>query len=42
MRVGFAGFINEFGCAGALFFGSVSISSHEPELEVEEVVRRFR
>ena len=39
MRVGFVGFVDEFGCASAPFSGSVDISSHESEHEVEEVVR---
>ena len=39
--VGFVGFINQFGCDGAPFFGSVAVSRHEPEQEVEEVVCHF-
>ena len=42
MRVGFVGFVDEFGCAGAPIFGSVAVSSHESEHEVEDVMRRLR
>jgi hypothetical protein len=35
MGVSFVGFVNQFGCAGAPFFGSLAVFSHEPEQEVE-------
>ena len=41
MGVGFVGFVDQFGGAGAPFFWSVVVSSHESEYEVEEVMRRF-
>jgi hypothetical protein len=41
MWVGFAGFVDEFGCAYTPFLGSVAVSSHESEHEVEEVVCWF-
>ena len=41
MGVGFDGFVNQFGCAGAPFFWSVAVSSHEPGQKVEEVVCHF-
>ncbi len=31
MGISFAGFVNELGGAGAPFFGSVAVSSHESE-----------
>ena len=41
MGIGFVGFINELCGVGTSFFGSVVVSSHEPEHEVEEVMCRF-
>ena len=41
MRVGSVGLVDEFGGAGAPFFGSVVVFGHESEKEVEEVMRRF-
>jgi hypothetical protein len=41
MGVGFVGFFYKFGGAGAPFFGSVDVSSHESEQDVEEVMSRF-
>ena len=41
MGVGFVGFVNEFGGAGAPFFWSVDVSGHEAEYVVEKVVCRF-
>jgi len=41
MGVGFVGLVDKFGGAGALFFGSVAVSSHESKCEAEEAVCRF-
>ncbi len=41
MGVSFVGFVNKSGGAGAPFFWSVDVSSHESEYKVEEVMRRL-
>jgi len=41
MGVGFDGFVDKFGGAGVPFIGSVAVSSHESEQQIEKVVCRF-
>ena len=41
MGVGYVGFVDKFSGVGAPCFGSLAVSSHEPEQEVEEVMCHF-